>query len=1101
MLLWVDTSIYLFTDWVSMPNEVHNPQSSAPNETISGRTNSTQEQLLAGLVDAAHQLWNAPDLSTSLQHIIAVLGENLAVERVKIFQNTLDAKTNQPLIHLKYEWRDSGGLVEAGRGEFQNTGYSPDLANLIDALHLGNPFFAKAVEFTEPVRRALFDPASLEIIALPIIVQRMVLGESTLWGWLSIESSHIRSWFPGEISALKLAVYNIGGAISRMRSDDAYQESEQRFRTILNSIQAAIIIVQADTHLIIAINHAAQQMIGLRYEAVIGKDIDQFIAHSTEKPHLPAMSVLDSQEGILITATGDKVPILRKPVYLTIDNSNYIVETFLSLAERKHAERIQNEQRIVAEALRDIANAINQSLNLKEVLSTILNSVDKVVPNDSANIMLIEDDITRVVACRGYDNRGGADRVMAMVRVLKDVPNLSKMAETGVPTVIPDTENATGWVKFATSSWIKSYASAPICRNGKTIGFINLNSETSGFYSPAHAERLLSFADQAAIAIENARLYENAQKEIEDRKKAEQALQQANNQLEERVEQRTIELREANQQMTLELARRVQAEKALEDERSLLAQRVEERTAELSTANAQLARAARLKDTFLASMSHELRTPLNAILNISETLQEQVYGEINPAQQKSLHRIEESGRHLLALINDILDLSKIGAGKLDLVWDFVPVTSVCQASLQFIDEAARKKNQKVLLTIDTAVKTVWADQRRLKQILVNLLSNAVKFTPQDGEISLTVTGDRARKQVRFTVSDTGIGISPDRMEYLFKPFVQLDNSLARQYEGTGLGLALVYNLIELHGGGIRVESDVAKGSQFMVTLHWDETEEPAQAGSNSSQTVDSDQVGIKSSSRVDLFFREYGIEVKPFWIESDFLNQLAALSPEVMVLDLDTFSSGLDVLREVEQDPRTALIPLLVTGSPEKMPPSIETSSSAAFLTVPYNRQDLIRLLGKITPRGTGGLTHQITFLREKSRASTAKQAQILIADDNETSGRTLADYLNNITSPGNHAFRVTIAYNGAEAIERTREINPDLILMDIQMPGMDGLEAIRRIRADEKIRHIPIIAITALAMTGDRKRCLEAGANEYMSKPLSLKELTDMIEVQLNQK
>ncbi|MBE0697566.1 MAG: response regulator, partial [Anaerolineaceae bacterium] len=759
------------------------------------------------------------------------------------------------------------------------------------------------------------------------------------------------------------------------------------------------------------------------------------------------------------------------------------------------------EQHIVAEALRDIANAINQSLNLEEVLNTILSSVDKVVPNDAANIMLIEDDITHVVACRGYETRGGNARVMAMVRVLKEVPNLLSMAKTGMPTVVPDTDNAANWVKFATSSWIKSYASAPICRNGKTIGFINLNSVIPGFYSSAHAELLLSFADQAAIAIENARLYENAQKEIEDRKKAEKALQQANNKLEERVEQRTLELLNANQQMTLELARRVQAEKALEEERALLAQRVEERTAELSAANAQLARAARLKDTFLASMSHELRTPLNAILNISETLQEQVYGEMNPTQQKSLHRIEESGRHLLVLINDILDLSKIGAGKLELIWDLVAVSLLCQASLQFIDEAARKKNQKVHLTIDPDVKNVWADQRRLKQILVNLLSNAVKFTPQDGEVSLIVTGDKVRKQVRFTVSDTGIGISPDRMEYLFKPFIQLDNSLARQYEGTGLGLALVYSLIELHGGGIRVESEVNKGSQFMVTLRWDETEESAQSGPETSQVVESDHVNALSSSRVDLFFREYGIEMKPFWLESDYLNQLAVLSPEVMVLDLETVSSGIEVLREITKDPRTSTLPLLVTGPPDKMPLPEEMTTNAAFLTLPYNRQDLIRLLRKITPTGTGSLSHQITFLREKRRASAAKEANILIADDNETSSRILADYLNNIGGVENHAFRVTIAYNGAEAIERTREINPDLILMDIQMPGMDGLEAIRRIRADEKIKFIPIIAITALAMAGDRKRCLEAGANEYMSKPLSLKELTDMIDIQLNQK
>ena len=201
-------------------------------------------------------------------------------------------------------------------------------------------------------------------------------------------------------------------------------------------------------------------------------------------------------------------------------------------------------------------------------------------------------------------------------------------------------------------------------------------------------------------------------------------------------------------------------------------------------------------------MSHELRTPLNAVLNVSETLLEEVYGPLTQAQQKSVHTIEASGRHLLTLINDILDLSKIGAGSFELQFDLVPLQAICLASLKMVEEAANKKQLLVTTDIDPNVKLIWADQRRLKQVLVNLLSNAVKFTPVGGTIGFAVKGDTEKKQVSFVISDTGIGIPEESLSLLFRPFVQLDNGLARQYEGTGLGLALVHKIVELQGGGI-----------------------------------------------------------------------------------------------------------------------------------------------------------------------------------------------------------------------------------------------------------------------------------------------------------
>jgi PAS domain S-box-containing protein len=390
---------------------------------------------------------------------------------------------------------------------------------------------------------------------------------------------------------------------------------------------------------------------------------------------------------------------------------------------------------------------------------------------------------------------------------------------------------------------------------------------------------------------------------------------------------------------------------------------------QVKQSEAELASAARYKDEFLANMSHELRTPLNAILGMSEALLEQSYGPLNARQRKTIAIIDESGRHLMALINDILDLSKIGAGKLGLELGPVTVEPLAQASLRLVEEAAHRKQLTIFTDFDRAVGDILADERRLKQVLVNLLNNAVKFTPEGGTIGLEVSGDTTDEVVRFTVWDTGIGIAPHDLGRLFKPFEQLDSSLARQYTGSGLGLALVAGMVELHGGKVTVESEIGYGSTFTVELPW----------------------------------------------------RVAA-------------------------------------GSPAKAAPA-EAPPSAAPKPEPQPAADA---------------------------------ALILLVEDNELNIITLADYLEI------KGYRVVVARNGREAIEQARETRPALILMDSQMPEMDGLEAIRRIRADADLAAMRIIALTAMAMSEDRERCLAAGANGYLSKPVNLKNLIATIETHL---
>ena len=271
------------------------------------------------------------------------------------------------------------------------------------------------------------------------------------------------------------------------------------------------------------------------------------------------------------------------------------------------------------------------------------------------------------------------------------------------------------------------------------------------------------------------------------------------------------------------LLQRKQAEDALRQLNAELEQRVEARTAALNTTNQQLVQALRIKDEFLAAMSHELRTPLTAILGVAELLQMQTSGPLNDKQAAYAQTISQSGQHLLALINDVLDLARLTAGQTPLELDLVNLSEACRVALQRVKPQADKKQITVSLVLDPAVTRLQADERRLKQILVNLLSNAVKFTPAGGQVGLTVSGEEKQCVVEFIVWDTGIGIAAEDLSRLFQDFVQLDARLARNYEGTGLGLSLVKRLVELHGGQVQAESDgLGKGSRFTVSLPWGE---------------------------------------------------------------------------------------------------------------------------------------------------------------------------------------------------------------------------------------------------------------------------------------
>lgn len=904
------------------------------------------------------------------------------------------------------------------------------------------------------------------------------------------------------------------------------------------------------------------------------------------------------------------------------------------VAERKRIETAEHEQRQLAEALREVGIALSSVLDFDRLLDILLDQMARVLPYDTANVMLVRGDEIEIGVTRGYgrDIRPGVPQRFSVSRI----PNLQRLLATKEAVIIPDTAVSDLWVNAAESPHVRSWAGAPISIKGDVIAILALNNSHPGFYQPEVAARLAAFAGQAGVAFENARLYAQVRQraaELSTLNTISQAISSTLDLTETltvitastvellRVEASSVVLldQEAGDlmfaaasgqaasfvkgqrlaigqgvigwvvqngepvlvpntehdnryfsdfdeksgfvarsilcvplqakgqtigaleainkeggffdledlqllmrlaapaataienarlftQAQQEIAERARVEMALEAERSLLARRVAERTADLSAANAELAHAARLKDEFLASMSHELRTPLNAVLGISEALQEEVYGPLNENQIVSLKSIEESGRHLLALINDILDLSKIEAGKLELELTPVPVEMICQASLRIVKQNAHNKRLTIHSSFDGAVTTIQADERRMKQILVNLLANAVKFTPEGGEIGLEVVGDAAVGAVHITVWDTGIGIAEADMARLFQPFVQLDSRLAREYGGTGLGLSLVQRMMDLHGGTVTVESEVGQGSRFTISFPWQES------GRHSTPLVEAQQAdgGVGRVFRLALvvddspaavgqfkrYFQELKVDVVSLAAGEGVVEKAVLIRPDVIVLDiLLPDISGWEVLARLQANPQTRPLPIIIASVIDERENAL-AAGAADCLLKPVTRQQLHRTLQRLMLRVSRGQTRPFPAPDVAgmvvSSSLAAARPRILLAEDNAANIDAFTNYL---TAKG---YDMIVVHNGRDAVERARLEKPDLILMDIQMPHMNGLDAIREIRTEAALKQVPIIAVTALAMPGDEEKCLAAGANDYLSKPVSLKELLERIEVQL---
>jgi len=488
---------------------------------------------------------------------------------------------------------------------------------------------------------------------------------------------------------------------------------------------------------------------------------------------------------------------------------------------------------------------------------------------------------------------------------------------------------------------------------------------------------------------------------------------------------------------------------------------------QLEDSNTALKEANRHKSVFLANMSHELRTPLNAIIGFSELLTDSKDGQFDEAtRQRFLGQILTSGKHLLGLINDILDLSKVEAGQLELRLQLVSVAEVVDQVAKTVEPLLAKKGIMLRTNVE-GTGEVLADGGKLKQMLLNLISNAIKFTPDGGAV--TIDARRAKNTLEVSVTDTGIGIAEADQKQIFQEFHQVDQGPGRKHEGTGLGLALTKRFALLHGGDVRVSSTVGAGSVFTLTLPLrpaiippGEHAQPAVMNGHGSGplvlVVEDDPSATELLTR-QLVAAGYRTEIARNGNEA--IAKARELHPAAITLDIILPEvDGWEVMTRLKSDPVTSTIPIVVVSIVDNPELGIALGAMDYFVK-PVDAKELVSRLSQLHMQGAKG----------------SGEVKVLVVDDEAPNRQWLTKAL----EPA--GFTVLPAAGGREAIDMAKTHKPDLVLLDLMMPEVTGFDVVEALRADPSTRETPIMVITAANLTEADKRTLNGRVSQILSR------------------
>jgi PAS domain S-box-containing protein len=871
-----------------------------------------RERYFMALVEVQTCLLAQTDPSELYESILEILGRVSGVSRAYIFENHPDASGNL-LMSKRAEWCAAGIPPEIDNPLLQNLPYHPYFSRWQEVLTAGGVIDGRIQDFPLAEQDLLKAQGILSILVLPLTVN------TKFWGFIGFDNCvQARSLDEMEIRLLQSAASALALALERRQADLQLRQQAERERLLraialrirqslnLDEILACTAeeirqVLQADRVLIYRFDNCQGVLVAASVQenwdvqaqldshqiwyrdAAVDYDESQtqvvhdVEAHGFADQYLVLMRHLQIKAKIIVpllqgdhcwgVLTVHQCSTPRRWQEFEIDLVQQLaIQVAIAIQQAQLFSQLQ-QQTQREQLLNQISQTLHSSHDPNYILQEIVNRTGVSFAVDRVLICAFDTEIRVLTEWRKNDQVVSMLNFRAPLSEWPDLIDPHSDFNQRRPfyafdySQVPSTPTRQRQIE---QDQTRSVLSVPIFIHDKLFGSLALQTTTHyRAFTQDEIQFLSRIADQAAIALYNAQSYEY---------------------LEQLVQQRTQELEQ------------------------------EKRISEA---------ASRAKSEFLATMSHELRTPLNAILGLSQILQQEIFGSLSPKQLDYINHIHSSGEHLLMLINDILDLAKVEAGRETLNLTKLGVSDLCKHCLALVQQQANEKRLQLLSEIDPAAQVCIADERRLKQILLNLLSNAVKFTP-DGTVSLQVNKEPAG--ISFSVIDTGIGIPPEKLSLLFQPFSQLDSQLSRRYSGTGLGLALSRKLARLHGGDITVESTLNQGSRFVLYLP-DCPVDYSEGCSNGLLASDRPPVTHLPAGRILLveddlcsatllqdYLRTVGHQVDHLSDGTDFLKRVRAFKPHLILMDIQLSQevTGLDLLQDLRSQPDLCHLPVVI---------------------------------------------------------------------------------------------------------------------------------------------------------------------------------------------
>jgi PAS domain S-box-containing protein len=697
-----------------------------------------------------------------------------------------------------------------------------------------------------------------------------------------------------------------------------------------------------------------------------------------------------TKDGRLINIAGTNSPILDEKgnilgylaVHHDITSTKQAEE---AIRQSEHALQRQNEYlATAAEVGRLVTSTLDQAVLFERTVDLIRGSFGFY----HASIFTIDDTGFNAILREGTGEAGEKMKLAGHSLAVGSRSIIGQVTATGKTIIVNNTAVDPLHRPNPLLPNTRAEAGIPLKIGDRVVGAIDLQSEETGAFKPEDMSVLEILADQVAVALENARSYNLAQKAMED-------------------------LRETD----------------------------------------------RIKSQFLANMSHELRTPLNSIIGFSRVILKGIDGPINEQQQQDLSAIYNSGQHLLGLINDILDLSKIDAGKMELAFDEVNMGDTIHSVMSTATGLVKDKPIRLQEQVEASLPPVRADSMRLRQILLNLISNAAKFT-EEGAIIVSAnlhTNSLGKQEVMVSVTDSGPGIAPEDQDKLFKPFSQVDASPTRKTGGTGLGLSISHRLVELHGGRIGVHSTVGKGSTFYFTV-------PVYASKQSLPEIGDGKVilciddDVQVISLYDRYLTPQGYHVVALTDPTKAREVAKEVKPFAITLDIMMPGyDGWQVINDLKRDKSTQDYPVIICSIVEEEEKGFSLGA-ADYLVKPILEEDLVNSLNRLN--GDGSIT------------------EVLVIDDDPNDLRLVEKILDEHSK-----FKPILAEGGMIGWEMLLAKPPQAIILDLFMPDLDGFTILERMRSTPKLRDIPVVVISGVDLNPDQRRQLENLGKRLLQK------------------